>query len=258
MSVVGGLFSDVFKSQGMAVPGAEGTPPAGTIDWSKAGGIPADLNWEAIKPFQVMPPMSWAATSKGATAPEEAKKQLDGIASTDTRSEYQKWLDSQTSTDGSRGRDNNGKGGLAGNGTNFTDKQWADIKTMNDQYGFLGNPVNQIGLTSLAQLAMPSGSGLLSKDNPFTAQQRSVDAIQSWRDSLALDAGVPISIDTSVPSGGLTPEQRDAMAASLSAAGYYTGSSGAPSAPSGPSTGAGVAEANGGFSFGDTSQGVWG
>jgi hypothetical protein len=88
MSVVGGLFSDVFKSQGMVVPGSEGS-----IDWSKAGGNPADLNWAAIKPFEVIGPMSWAQTNKDATAPEEAKAKLDSIDSTDTRSEYQKWLD---------------------------------------------------------------------------------------------------------------------------------------------------------------------
>jgi hypothetical protein len=90
MSVVGGLFSDVFKSQGMTVPGSEGS-----IDWSKAGGNPADLNWAAIKPFEVISPMSWAQTNKDATASEEAKAKLDSIDSTDTRSEYQKWLDGQ-------------------------------------------------------------------------------------------------------------------------------------------------------------------
>ena len=173
MSVVGGLFSDVFKSQGMAVPGAEGT-----IDWSKAGGIPADLNWDAIKPFQVMPPMSWAATNKGATAPED---KLASIPTTDTRSEYQKWLDSQNkSTDGSRGYDNNGKGGVAGNGTNFTDKQWDSIRQMNDEYGMWGNPVNQAALTGVSGLFTKNINDILS------AQPNSISAINAWDASKAL------------------------------------------------------------------------
>jgi hypothetical protein len=169
MSVVGGLFSDVFKSQGMVVPGSEGS-----IDWSKAAGMPADLNWSAIKPFEVIAPMSWAQTNKDATAPEEAKAKLDSIASTDTRSEYQKWLDGQSSTDGSRGRDSDGKGGVAGNGTNFTDAQWGSIRQMNDEYGLMGNPVNQASMKGL--------SGLFTKNmnDVLAAQPNSIAAINSW------------------------------------------------------------------------------
>lgn len=127
MSVVGGLFSDVFKSQNMAVPGA-----ANTVDWSKAGGSPADLNWNNIKPFQVIPPMSWASTNRGATAPEEAQKKLDSIATTDNLSEYQKWLASQQSQEGSRDR-------IAGG--NEQKESWYDRTTPEERAAyFAANP----------------------------------------------------------------------------------------------------------------------
>lgn len=126
MSIVGGLFSSELAAQGLA-------PVSGGVDWSKQAGNAAPLDWGSIKPFQVIGPMSWAATNQNATAPEEIKKQLDAIPTTDTRSEYQKWLDSQNkgSRDGGGGMSR--EGGLAGNGTNFTDAQWATIKAMRDE-----------------------------------------------------------------------------------------------------------------------------
>lgn len=69
--------------------------------------------------------------------------------------------------------------GKAGNGTNFTDAQWKTIKAMNDESGFFGNPVNQIGLGAMASFLSPSIAGLLGfpGGDPMTAQQRSEQAI---------------------------------------------------------------------------------
>lgn len=84
-------------------------------------------------------------------------------------------------------------GGKAGNGTNFTDAQWATIKQMNDESGFFNNPVNQIGLGALVSSLSPTIAGLLGfpAGDPMTAQARSEQAI-AQRDAF----NNPIGYDT--------------------------------------------------------------
>jgi hypothetical protein len=229
MSVVGGLFSDVFKSQGMTVPGSEGS-----IDWSKAGGNPADLNWAAIKPFEVISPMSWAQTNKDATAPEEAKAKLDSIDSTDTRSEYQKWLDGQN---GKQDTSHDNKAGPS----------WYDTTTPEQRAQFFQeNPT--LGSISRA------GMGLWNTMDPYglASKQRELNPTQLDSYMAETRGWSPTDIAT---------QQQNTVNAAVQANDEYNYTppeSSGGGGSSGTNTGAGVAESYGGFSYGDTSQGVWG
>ena len=142
----------------------------GAVDWSKQPGVMANVDWSTLKPFQVMP-QSFVGSpyQQMPMNAEEAKAKLDSTPTTDTRSEYQKWLDSQSQSRGERSGRDDRTGGTAGNGTNLSDEQWAAVKSMRDEAGGWSDydRANWKGMGGLLGgiAGMPLGGGGISSFN---------------------------------------------------------------------------------------------
>ena len=80
--MIQGLFGDVLANS----PLAQGQ----SVDWSKQPGVMANVGWDKLKPFQVA---SQEFIGSPYT-PQQAQAKLESTPTTDTRSEYQKWLES--------------------------------------------------------------------------------------------------------------------------------------------------------------------
>lgn len=226
------------------------------------------IDWAQVKPFQVINPMgSWAATNTGATAPTPPTQ------ATTPQSEYQKWLAQQSgmknNSDGSHDYANRETpwGDVLGmpelNGKTFmelTPAQQVQAQGIVDPLGIgnviskamLGSPLGQ-GATAIGGLFDSLlGRGVTPTSTP--GEIANAYAPPSWG-NLSTTPVTPANtapVGAGIPANpmGLDPAQQGA------AGGGGTSFGGFGSAAE--QGGAGVAEANGGFSYGDSSQGYWG